>query len=477
MNGPVARDLRSMQSRLLRLSLPLVMLVLCVAALLFERSYRLTLEQAEYETLQLQLWSLLADAEIEDQQLRMPAVLQEPGFARPASSLLGFVLDASGQRLWQSPSVELLGFDTGLLDTELVAVRAGQAEQRRLAAGYFVLRQGVSYLADSDVAGEQPKRLTFVVVELGEDYALRLANWRQNLFIALSVLLAVLMAAQYFVVTWGLSPLSRLAAEIRAIEQGSATRIEGDYPVELHRLADNINLLLATQVAQQSRYRNTLADVSHSLKTPLAVLASSLESEAVKTLPIETRGNWQQQIDTMSRIISQQLKRASVRSPEPEAGAGDVLGQAAVDGPAALRRLVNAMNMVYRDKPVDCEQLLDDMALRMDEADLLELFGGLLDNAWKYCNGRVRISLAPHTVAGQALVTIEDDGAGIPAAMREQVLQRGVRLDQAVAGQGIGLAVSQDIVDAYAGSLEIDQSPLGGARLQLTLPAQATRIH
>ncbi len=472
MSRPAA-GARSMQSRLLRVSLPLVMLVLCVAALLFERSYRLTLQQAEFETLQLQLWSLMADADIEAQQLRMPAALQEPGFTRPGSSLFGFVLDASGRQLWRSPSLELVGFAPEGLDAELVAVRAGQVEQRRLANGYFMLRQGVSYIIDSDVANEQSKLLTFVAIELGQDYATQIANWRQNLFIALVILLAVLLAAQYFVVTWGLSPLGQLAGEIRAIEQGSATRIEGDYPVELHGVADNINLLLATQVAQQSRYRNTLADVSHSLKTPLAVLASSLESEAARSLGDEARRSWQQQIDAMSQIISQQLKRASLRPVETEVGiaASGGLGQAGVDAQAAIARLVNAMAIVYRDKPVACEQSLAEVALRVDEADLLELLGGLLDNAWKYCESKVRIGLQPAAAGGRALITIEDDGAGIPAAMRDQVLQRGVRLDQAVAGQGIGLAVSQDIVDAYAGSLEIGESSLGGARLSVALPA------
>jgi two-component system sensor histidine kinase PhoQ len=268
----------------------------------------------------------------------------------------------------------------------------------------------------------------------------------------------LLLVAQWQILRWGLSPLRRVADELTRLEQGQQESIAGDYPTELRRLTDNLNTLLTHERAQQKRYRDALADLAHSLKTPLALVRSALskarpEAELARALT--------EQVERMDRIVSYHLQRAAtsgrtgLATPQPVR--------------PAVERMLKALAKVRAEKQIETEMAIDaDVRFRGDEGDLLELLGNVLDNACKWCRSKVRVSAA--VSEGRLSLTVEDDGPGIPDADVERVLQRGMRADQSVPGYGIGLAVTRDIVEAYGGRILIERSALGGAAVTLVLP-------
>jgi len=181
------------------------------------------------------------------------------------------------------------------------------------------------------------------------------------------------------------------------------------------------------------------------------------------TPPAALRAAVAEQVERMRQIVDYQLQRAATS------------GRTTLAKPVALRptvqRLTVSLDKVYADRGIQCEIVIDDaVGFAGDQGDLMEALGNVLDNAYKWARGRVYVSASRDTAAG-LVVKVEDDGPGVPAAQRTAVLQRGVRADEAVSGQGIGLAVVQDILRAYGGSLELETSErLGGARVVMHLP-------
>lgn len=459
---------KSIYRRLILTTLPLLAIFLILAGLGLDRAYQRSAIAAEFEKLQLQAWSLMADAEIEQGVVMMPELLQEPQFSAADSDLFGFVSDANNQRQWQSASVLLNDFELTPIVAGLTSIRAGQSDQTRLSSGVFVFRQGVTYVSEQ----HDKSHLTFIVVELGAHYKQQLGGYRQSLIFWLGLVLAVLLVLQFLALRWGLSPLATLAQELGDLERGKRDSLGDDYPLELLGVTENLNHLLESQNAQQARYRNTLSDLAHSLKTPLAVLQSQLEianSEGQEDLLA--------QIKIMDDIVSRQLKRAVIQNPE-SLSASYQAGTVFIELGPVVERLVNALSTVYRDKNVQLDLSVDNIRCSIDESDLMELLGGILDNSFKYCHTHVSVNACLATASAfnkgisddRVNIIIEDDGSGIPEAQYAAVLKRGVRLDNGSSGQGIGLTISLDILDAYGGELQIGRSELGGAKLSISLP-------
>jgi two-component system, OmpR family, sensor histidine kinase PhoQ len=211
-----------------------------------------------------------------------------------------------------------------------------------------------------------------------------------------------------------------------------------------------------------ARYRDTLGNLAHSLKTPLAVVRASLPAG-------EAGSNVGSEIDRMTGIIEHQLKRAA-------ATGGALLGAAPVEVGQIAAELRSTLLKVYAGKDLSIELAVASGAQFIgDRGDLTELMGNLLDNACKWCRSRVRLGASSVYGAGpreRLSLVIEDDGPGISEQDRARIGQRGVRADENVPGHGLGLAMVQDTVDLYGGKLEIDGSPLGGARFSLRLPGR-----
>ncbi|MEM8766085.1 MAG: ATP-binding protein, partial [Pseudomonadota bacterium] len=275
--------------------------------------------------------------------------------------------------------------------------------------------------------------------------------------------------AQALAVRWGLRPLRTMAGEVRELEEGRRERLSKAYPSELHGLAGNLDRFVAHEERSRSRYRKAMEDLAHSLKTPLAVMRNEF-SDGSRTGDSELV---REQLDRMENTVTHQLNRAAV--------AGPVVVGRRVDLKHLIARLLRALNTAYQDRQIEVtEALPEGLAVRGDERDLMELLGNLLENAFKYTDRRVAIrgeaaAMARSGTAGEGegmiAVIIEDDGPGIDQALREEVLNRGTRADEIQPGQGIGLAMVQELVASYGGSIAIGESPWQGASVRVLLPA------
>lgn len=434
----------------------LVLLVfVALTAITLDRAFRESALSATQQRLLGQTYLLMAAAEVEPQgHLTMPATLPEARFSLPSSGLYGMIVDANGGVLWRSRSA--IGAPAALGR----ALPAGQHsfEQRRGTDDheYLVVSYGVQW---TTAARRHP--LTFVVGEERSPFVAQIQRYRRTLWGWLGAMALLLVLTQALTLRWGLRPLRRVSQELAAIENGSQDQLLGQYPTELAGLTRNLNELLRHERAQQHRYRNALGDLAHSLKTPLAVLRSALaDSSSSKTSAIDPH-LVEEQVVRMDHIISYQLQRAAT--------AGRLRLTAPIHLRALVDRLIKSLNKVHRDKQVQIiENIEEESRFYGDEGDLMELLGNTLDNAYKWCRHRVRVSAARDS--GNLILRIEDDGPGIGAADADLILQRGVRSDEHVPGHGIGLATVRDILQAYDGDIVIARSPLGGADIRLRLP-------
>jgi len=225
----------------------------------------------------------------------------------------------------------------------------------------------------------------------------------------------------------GVQALRRLSQELDQIETGERDSLSEQHPRELLRLTGSLNRLLQSEREQRARYRDSLDDLAHSLKTPLAVLQGVSESMAQRPQDREQAWVLQTQIERMNQQISYQLQRASLRK------SGLVRHQ--VELIPVVESLCNTLEKVYRDKRVNVSYDIPALShVPIEQNALLELLGNLLENAWRLCLSQVRISL--HRTQAGIDVCVEDDGPGVPPDQRARILQRGERLDRQHPGQG-----------------------------------------
>jgi len=271
----------------------------------------------------------------------------------------------------------------------------------------------------------------------------------------------LLLILQVWVARWTLNPLRRVERDLAKVERGASDQLDGNYPRELRPLTDNLNAFIESERDHLTRYRNTLGDLAHSLKTPLAVMRTRLEGDHDEA---SLRDDVRAQVQRMDEIVAYQLSRAATSGHQRFAAPLPIESNA--------EGIVEGLEKVYAERGVLCEFEIEPSArFHGEQGDLMELLGNLLENAFKWAKQRVLLRV-DRPNGGRALrISVEDDGPGIPEDRIESLLQRGVRGDERVHGHGIGLAIVQDIVRAYRGELEVSRSPeLGGARFMVVIP-------
>jgi len=420
-----------------------------------DSGFRALSQRSLEELLDRQMVALIASVEPQPDGGYAPAPhVLDPRLATPRSGLYAAI--RSSHHAWRSPSLAGLGGNFGPL--------LGNGE-RSLSYAVFGGHDRVaieSRAIQFQGEAEESQPLTLSVAVSLTPYEDQLFRFRQELLGWFIGLMALLLAALAALLRWVLSPVRRMEREIHEVEEGRSETIGGGYPRELSGVATNLNALLSGERKRVARYRDTLGNLAHSLKTPLAVMRATLPAEA-HLGPINA------EIDRMSDIIEHQMKRAA-------ASGGALIGQAPVDLQQVLSELRSALLRVYADKDLMIELSVAPESLFVgDRGDLTELLGNLIDNACKWCRSHVRVggrSEPGAHVRMRLIVTIEDDGPGIPDADRPRILQRGVRADENVPGHGLGLAMVRETVELYGGRLEVDTSPLGGARFTLRLPGR-----
>lgn len=445
----------SLRARLLFAASLVLALFFGITGLTLDRAYSTSAEHALEDRLRAHVNALVAASEQGDDGVtRLTNALPEARFFIPGSDLYAFFMSNDGQQMWRSPSLGPLSisFPSGL--------RRGETAFRSIAASNGDLVQVYSLGVTWDEAAGPHGGYTFSVAENLREHGNRIAAFRRLLWGWLAAVAMILLAVQGTILRWSLRPLGQAAAELGMIERGKATMLTGRYPAELRPLTDNINALIASNRDRLERYRHSLGDLAHSLKTPLAVLRGAVEG---RNGGPDLAAVVQEQVDRMLRTVNYQLQRAA-------ASGGTVLG-VPVDVEQIARKLAGALNKVYSDKGVVCHvHVVPGTEFSGDESDLYEILGNLLDNAYKWCRHRVEVRAQAADGGSSLQLVVEDDGPGIAAQAGEEVRRRGVRAADAHGGQGIGLAVVDDIVRIYGGKFAIGSGALGGALMTVILP-------
>ena len=279
-----------------------------------------------------------------------------------------------------------------------------------------------------------------------------------GLVTGLAALLLVLIL-QRVTVRRALRPLETARNQIAQLQQGQRTQLDTQVPLELEPLVAQINHLLAHTEDSLKRSRNALGNLGHALKTPLAVLLSAASSEALKDHP-ELSKLLRDQLEQVQQRLNRELNRARL--------AGETLPGALFDCEKELPGLLATLNMIHGEHLELNYHVADGLLLPWDREDLLELLGNLLDNACKWADADVRLTISE--TAQSFLLAVEDDGPGIPETQRDQVFSRGARLDEQIDGHGLGLGIVRDIVEVWGGVLQLQESPLGGLKALVELP-------
>jgi two-component system, OmpR family, sensor histidine kinase PhoQ len=440
-------DFSSIRARLILGAALVLLAFMAVAGVALQRAHAESVRAAHYARLQSTIYLLLAGAELDPAgALVMPADLAEPRLSLPGSGLYASILNVNRHEAWQSASA--LGLNPPFERSVPVGEwRYGEVQGPGgafLAAAYAVKWAGRSV--------EAPLVLSVLEHKAGFEHETQ--AFQRTLLSWLGGAGLLLLLSQTVLLQWGLSPLQRVAQEISRIEQGEQTEVQGRYPSEIAALTGNLNTLIKQERVRQTRYKEALSYLAHSLKTPLAVLRTALAQP--EQLPAAVA----QQVDRMDGIVQHQLGRAAASG---SARFAPYLALAPV-----LNRIRDSLAKVYADKGLDFTvECAPDLNWRLDEGDAFEMLGNVLDNAAKWA--RSRVAARAWREANALHIRVEDDGPGFSDT--ESILQLHVRADEKVPGHGVGLAVVNDLVASHQGELKLSRSQWGGARLDIVLPA------
>ncbi len=459
--------LNSLKTRLIISALMMTLVLLPIIGITLNNAFDKQLKTTIESELRAYSYSLLAVAEVEHNQLVMPEQFHENQFNVIQSGLYAMINVANNSLveatyidnstadqndkskpsnttsiLWKSPS--LLGVS---IPQNLSLPKVGQFlfTQHRLEENTFWI---YSFSANF-IHNGQDFPFTLHIIKDQSQYQNLKAEFNQQLWTWLLVLMIVFFGLQWIWFYWSLKPLTQLSDELKSVEQGKTSELEGVYPLELLQVTQQLNDLLETEKNQRKRYRNALSDLAHSLKTPLAVIQSQSDLSPELT----------EQVTQISQMIEHQLKKAQ--------SAGESSWHIGVSVNSVLMPLIHALNKIYHDKNIAIKYNIDEQSIfKGDLVDLMEILGNLLDNAYKAAKSQVFIEVS--TLHKKLMIVISDDGSGIAPSLKENILNRGTRADTYAQGHGIGLAIVRDLVASYQGQIEISESPsLKGAQFTL----------
>jgi signal transduction histidine kinase len=447
----------SLSSRLILSSLVVSVVLLVATGLLLASLFTVALERNFDQRLRSVLDGLLANIEVTAEgSPRLSSAIVDPRFGLPLSGWYWQVVPVDGAQ----GSADLAS--NSLLEQRL-AVPRDVAGNPGVQAFYLTDTLGVTLRAIEQVFTLPGSTRQYSVLVAGnyDELSAEVQSFNRALISSL-VLLALGLALAVFVqVRFGLRPLRAMQANLLAIRQGEVTELKGEYPAELRPVADELNLLIQSNAEIVERARTQVGNLAHALKTPLSVLTNEAAGQET---PLAAKVT--EQTGLMRDQVSLYLDRA--RRAARAQGLGAV-----TDVKPVLEALARTLERINRDKAVtvtvDCAEALK---FRGERQDLEEMVGNLMDNACKWAASRVTVSARPAPpTAGRGLlvITVEDDGPGLPPEQRAQALKRGQRLDETKPGSGLGLAIVRETAAMYNGEVRLEEASLGGLRASLTL--------
>ncbi len=435
------------------------MLTICLSLLLalfaLDAIFRQHVETRVRNELENHLWQLIDAVSFDDNDaVKIVKPLADPRFDRPLSGLY-WQIAVAGKPVANSQS---------LWDQTLIAPEAAAAAP----AAWLTLPgpEDTSLATLARTISMQSAKSThalqvLIAVDRKEiDAAVR--DFDRELAMSLGVIAALLGAGAFLQAQLGLQPLKSLAGGLKQLRAGRSQRLEAQGPDEVRPLVDELNALLADQDASVGRARARAGDLAHGLKTPLTVLnsvARQIEAGNVTGAAADIR----EQTGLMDRHVQRQLALTRL-APDRRYAATPV--RPVIERIAAsMQRLPGGEQVAWRvGVPVSA-------SLAVDPDDLTELVGNLADNARKWAQTSVAVGFELR--GDGAVLSVEDDGPGVPSEKRQAVVERGTRLDPSRPGSGLGLAIVADICAAYGWRLALERAASGGLRAEIIAPARS----
>lgn len=447
----------SINGRLLLTASLILVMFFGITGVILDRIYFNYLEQAQRNRLLGYVYDVLNATDFTQYgQIIPPKNLPEVRFSIPGSGLYAQIVQNHGEVIWKSESMSVsIPFQYKLRRGQQVF---GSLDNDR-GQKYYFYSFGISW----DESTPFWQSYTFSIAESSDILNADFQRFRRSLWGSLAAVTILLLAVQAIILRWGLSPLRKVTEDLKTIEAGNKLSLDGTYPPEIRRLTDDLNALLHNHNENLKRYRQALGDLAHSLKTPLALLHNTVESNEPEPVLRKTLAN---QVQRMSQIIEYQLQRAAT--------AGRSAFATPIEVKIVVDKILGGLGKVYKDKGMKVRtDIAPNTRFFGDEGDLMEILGNLLDNAYKYGRSQVEIHTSnPQygTTRPGFTVVVGDDGPGIAEDQIEQALLRGIRMDENISGHGIGLAIVKDITNSYGGKLSIGRSHLGGAEIKIVFP-------
>lgn len=448
----------SLSGRLIFLAALWSFIILLVAGLILSALQRQVTERGFDERLGVYVKEIVADlAAPVDNERRQIGDLGEPRFDLPMSGWYWQVMRIDSDKPVIRASRSLVGGQLPKLED------LGAEQNRGARQGYIIgpddrrLRQ-FERMID---AGEDG-RYIIAVSAPADEFIDDIRDFRIALIITFGLLFLALIVSTLLQVRLGLAPLARLRHSVGDVRTGAASRIDGTYPPDLLPLAGELNQLIESNREILDRARTHVGNLAHALKTPLSVIVNEADSNPG---PLAAKIN--EQALLMRDQVSYYLDRARA------AAVSGVLG-GDCDVAPPIAGLIRTFEKIYRDKAVEATLSIEGpQRFRGEKQDLEEMLGNLLDNAFKWADGMVTVTVAAAEASDrrQLRFVVEDDGPGLPAEARAEMLRRGRRLDESKPGSGLGLSIVADLAKLYAGSLTLEESQAGGLRAVLVLPA------
>ncbi|MDV3251614.1 HAMP domain-containing histidine kinase [Devosia sp. BK] len=438
---------RSIALRLMGLAVVMVVGSLILSGIILQALFVANLEASVKRDLEAAMTRLIAVIDPSTSTPSISAPLPDPRYETPL-----------GGRYWQIEALDTKGVarSRSLFDQQLdVAPQANGSIVHWTNKDRFHL---ILLSRDITIDG-RPYRVT-----LGEDHdpihqASQAYGWDIGRLFALMAI--AIVGASWAQLQLGLAPLNRLRSAVDDVRLGSVGRLEGAFPSEIEPLVSEVNALLSEREELAQRGRRRASDLAHGLKTPLAALHG-----IAMRLRDKGQGDEATVLDDlaheMSTRVDYQMRLASLRTRTGEHRESSSLNTAVLRTVAVLRKTQDGENLHWM------AQLGDDPDVDIHRQDLMELIGVTLENASKWAHASIAVSTA--TAGAMALLTIEDDGPGIPDELIKKLGGRGMRLDQNVPGTGLGLAIAGEILDINGGAIAYSAGERGGLKVEVRLP-------
>jgi two-component system, OmpR family, sensor histidine kinase PhoQ len=440
----------SLKKRLGLVSALVILLSFYIVYLITKNAYINANKTNIHQSLNAQLYALMAVADEQDAQLILPNSLKNDRLNHLNSGLVAYVLDIDGDLIWRSASSDSFGILPDIsLSYSINKLTESMFEQEMM----FWVGDKITWEHENGLEGEYlfliGEKQSAMLLQVNE-YKRTIATW---LWLSTVILLMVLVLA----LNLSLSPLKDAQIQIELVSKGDIDKVEGDFPAELIPLTSSINKLLVSEGQQKTRYRNSLGNLAHSLKTPLAVIKSELQHQAES----ESKQQLIKQVERIDDIVKYQLNRAVISPSQTLIRQWPIATEVA--------KIVDALNKIHAAKNIQVSaDIPTDCYFPGDKGDFLELLGNLSDNACKWAKQQVKIQAQSSN--NQLELSVIDDGPGIPEDKRALILDRGKRLDQLAEGQGLGLSIVMDIIQNYNAEMSIGDSDLGGSIFTIKIP-------